>query len=165
MVACNKLMPGVASPLVPPLVTQVSPSTPGGRHASGLRCTQPQLRGSVTLMLRGGEGWDGGPALTFLLVAVAWTGWVTSVPAMARVLVTGMSGTGKTTVLDELSRRGAMTVDTDDDVVLLSAPLHVLVARVSRRTNNPYGQSPDGRRPGAELADDIEGLTTMPSPR
>ena len=34
---------------------------------------------------------------------------------MARVLVTGMSGTGKTTVLDELRRRGHTTVDTDYD--------------------------------------------------
>jgi len=32
---------------------------------------------------------------------------------MARVLLTGMSGTGKTTVLAELQRRGHMTVDTD----------------------------------------------------
>ncbi len=34
---------------------------------------------------------------------------------MARVLVTGMSGTGKTTVLDELRRRGQIAVDTDYD--------------------------------------------------
>ena len=32
---------------------------------------------------------------------------------MARVLVTGMSGTGKTTLLGELGRRGHLTVDTD----------------------------------------------------
>ena len=32
---------------------------------------------------------------------------------MARVLVTGMSGAGKTTVLDQLRRRGRLTVDTD----------------------------------------------------
>jgi hypothetical protein len=34
---------------------------------------------------------------------------------MARVLVTGMSGAGKTAVLDELRRRGYLTVDTDYD--------------------------------------------------
>jgi len=34
---------------------------------------------------------------------------------MARVLVTGMSGAGKSTVLDELRRRGLHTVDTDYD--------------------------------------------------
>lgn len=34
---------------------------------------------------------------------------------MARVLVTGMSGTGKSTLLAELSARGLRTVDTDYD--------------------------------------------------
>ena len=38
-----------------------------------------------------------------------------TVDFMARVLVTGMSGAGKTTVLDELRRRGHLTVDTDYD--------------------------------------------------
>ena len=150
---------------------------------------------------------------------------VTTVSAVARVLVTGMSGTGKTTVLNELRRRGHVTVDTDcdgwtlpdglwdeprmarllaspgvvvvsgtvenqgrfydrfDQVVLLSAPLDVLIERVSKRTNNPYGKDPgqqaeiagyvetvepllrrgatlelDGRLPPSELADRIEEL-------
>jgi shikimate kinase len=145
---------------------------------------------------------------------------------MARVLVTGMSGVGKTTVLDELHRRGLHTIDTDydgwtlpdgtwderrmdqllarhfdmivsgtvenqgrfydrfDHVVLISAPVHLLVERVSQRTNNPYGKTPqqraeitryietvepllrrgatlelDGQRPVSELADAIESLT------
>jgi dephospho-CoA kinase len=144
---------------------------------------------------------------------------------MARVLVTGMSGTGKTAVLDELRRRGHVTVDTDydswvlpdgtwdearmtellashadvvvsgtvenqgrfydrfDQVVLLSAPLDVILERVSRRENNRYGRTPDqraeiaeylrivepllrrgatreldGRRPVTELADSVESL-------
>ena len=144
---------------------------------------------------------------------------------MARVLITGMSGAGKTTVLQELSRRGHRTIDTDYDgwvlpdetwdeprmsallasdlslvvagtvenqgrfydrfaaVVLLSAPVEVLIDRVSARTNNPYGNSAndqsairqyvldvepllrsgatlelDGRRPVAELADEVERL-------
>lgn len=34
---------------------------------------------------------------------------------VARVFVTGMSGVGKTTVLDELRHRGVFTVDTDYD--------------------------------------------------
>ena len=33
---------------------------------------------------------------------------------MTRVLVTGMSGVGKSTVLDELRRRGHLAIDTDD---------------------------------------------------
>ena len=144
---------------------------------------------------------------------------------MARVLVTGMSGVGKTSVLEELGRRGWLTVDTDYDgwvladgrwderrmdqlladepdvvvsgtvenqgrfydrfeqVVLISAPVEVLIERVSTRTNNPYGRTAeeqaeiaayvetvepllrsgatvelDGRRPAGELADVIEGL-------
>jgi len=146
---------------------------------------------------------------------------------MARVLLTGMSGTGKTTVLAELQRRGHMTVDTDyngwelpsrtwderrmhrllasspdvivsgtaenqgrfydrfEHIVLLSAPLPVLVERVSSRSNNPYGKTPeqraeiarnlntvepllrrgatlelDGQLPVARLADAIEDLVT-----
>jgi shikimate kinase len=155
---------------------------------------------------------------------------VSTVLAVARVLVTGMSGAGKTTVLDELRRRGHLTVDTDYDgwelpngtwdeqrmnrlltsdpnvivsgtvenqgsfyhrfehVVLLSAPLQILIERVSSRTNNPYGRTPeqqaeiarymetvepllrrgatlelDGRRPATELADVIEDLVTRTS--
>jgi len=34
---------------------------------------------------------------------------------MSRILITGMSGAGKTTVLHELSRRGYRTIDTDYD--------------------------------------------------
>jgi shikimate kinase len=73
--------------------------------------------------------------------------------------------------------------DRFEHVVLLSAPLAVLVERVSRRTNNPYGRTPeqqaeiaryldsvepllrrgstlelDGQRPASELADVIEDL-------
>ena len=150
---------------------------------------------------------------------------VVTVRAMARVLLTGMSGTGKSTVLGELRRRGHLTVDTDydawvlpdgtwdaprmaellaaqpavvvsgtvqnqgglydrfDHVVLLSAPVDVLLARVERRTDNPYGKSAvqraeieeyvrtvepllragatlelDARRPVRDLADAVEEL-------
>jgi shikimate kinase len=75
--------------------------------------------------------------------------------------------------------------DRFEHVVLLSAPLRVLVERVSSRTNNPYGKTPeqraeiaryvgtvepvlrrgatlelDGQRPPSELADVIEDLVT-----
>lgn len=140
-----------------------------------------------------------------------------------RVLVTGMSGVGKSILLARLAERGHPTVDTDYDgwvlsdgtwdeprmagllsdsatvvvagtvenqgrfydrfnhVVLLSAPIDVLIERVSTRATNPYGRSPhqqaeirryatevepllratadlelDGRRPVDELADAVE---------
>jgi broad-specificity NMP kinase len=111
---------------------------------------------------------------------------------MAKVLVTGMSGTGKSTALVTLARRGHRVVDTDtehwsrwstaddgtpdwvwredrlvellkghveghlfvagcrsnqgqfhgrfDAVVLLSAPADVMLARIERRTDNPFGK-------------------------
>ena len=38
----------------------------------------------------------------------------TSVGPMTKLLITGMSGTGKTTLLRELARRGHRVVDLDD---------------------------------------------------
>ena len=118
------------------------------------------------------------------------------------VLVTGMSGTGKSSVLAALAQRGHQTVDTDepgwiiqgqtpdgpeplwdldrvgalldrhrtgwlfiagcvanqgalynrfDAVVLLSAPLDVLLERVTDRAN-PFGSSPEDR---AKIASDL----------
>ena len=111
---------------------------------------------------------------------------------MRRILVTGMSGTGKSSALAELARRGFRTVDTDepgwtvedadggrwwdeqrmtelldaegptlyvsgtvssqgrfydrfDAIVLLSAPVEVLLDRISARTTNQYGKSPEER--------------------
>jgi shikimate kinase len=74
--------------------------------------------------------------------------------------------------------------DRFDHVVLLSAPAEVLIERVARRSNNPYGRTPhqqaeirqhvaevepllrrgatielDGRQPVTESADTIEDLT------
>ena len=122
------------------------------------------------------------------------------------MLITGMSGTGKSTVLAALAARGYKTVDTDygdwhewangveggdwvwreeriqallstedaealfvsgtvsnqhkfypqfDHVVLLSAPTPVIVDRLARRTNNPYGKSP------AELAEVLGYIETV----
>ena len=116
---------------------------------------------------------------------------------MAKVLITGMSGTGKSSVLQILAGRGHHVVDTDgdawsewviqpdgssdwiwneeaiaalfdghadgtlfvagcrsnqgvfyprfDEVVLLSAPAEVLLARIDARTTNPYGKSAQER--------------------
>lgn len=115
---------------------------------------------------------------------------------MAVILVTGMSGTGKSTVLDQLKQRGYRAVDTDygdwiehvprrdgagvepqwrenridalitghelsgealfvggtvwnqarfrsrfDEVVLPSAPIGVLLARIAHRDTNPFGKT------------------------
>ncbi len=110
----------------------------------------------------------------------------------AAVLVTGMSGVGKSVALVELARRGYVTVDTDegswievvegeplwrellidelldrprerplfiqgtvanqghfyerfDAIVLLSAPTNVVLDRLERRTNNPFGKTAEQR--------------------
>lgn len=120
---------------------------------------------------------------------------VDGVEPRATVLLTGMSGTGKTTVLEELAHRGHRVVDTDDPgwiveiptpqgpepvwdvdriqgvldehrsgwlfvagcvanqgllydrfdkVVLLSAPVDVVLARVTKRAN-PFGSTAEDR--------------------
>ena len=124
---------------------------------------------------------------------------------MTRVLITGMWGTGKSTLLDELAARGYKTVDTDygdyyelvdgerlwrtdrieallrttpadsgqvlfvqgntrnlgtfypsfEHVVLLSAPVEVLIDRLTNRTMNPYGKDP------AELAETLQYVQTV----
>jgi dephospho-CoA kinase len=136
---------------------------------------------------------------------------------MARVLVTGMSGAGKSASLETLRIRGHHVVDTDTDewsvwvtqpdgspdwiwreeaiasllerhkddhlfvagcktnqgrfyskfdhVVLLSAPAEILLARVARRTTNPYGKSIDEqseiRRYIAEIEPRLRATSTM----
>ncbi|MFJ4654837.1 AAA family ATPase [Nocardia sp. NPDC088792] len=119
---------------------------------------------------------------------------------MALILVTGMSGTGKSTVLNLLSEQGFRVVDTDvggwieeaptpdgdggerqwrearidalltehersgellfiggtvwnqykfyprfDHVVLLSAPIDVMLARIAARDTNPFGKAVEDR--------------------
>ncbi|MFD4958931.1 AAA family ATPase [Microbacterium sp. NPDC058389] len=119
---------------------------------------------------------------------------------MSHILLTGMSGVGKTTLLDELRRRGHETLDTDydgwtlrdgtwdeprmaallangnpiivsgtvenqvrfydnfDAIILLSAPLSVLVERVSARVNNPYGTTSEEREEISRNLRDVEPL-------
>jgi dephospho-CoA kinase len=120
---------------------------------------------------------------------------------MKRVLITGMAGTGKSSVIEALAARGYKAIDTDygglseivsvpadeltgldpgqdwvwredriqrllsaddvdvlflsgcapnqgvfypqfDHIILLTAPAAIIVARLSARTNNPYGKRP-----------------------
>lgn len=130
---------------------------------------------------------------------------------MTAVLITGMSGTGKSTVLAELARRGHRTVDTDEPewseevplagvhgveqlwreepmarllaepgpgalfvagcvanqirfydsfaaIVLLSAPLAVMLARIDARTTNAFGTSPADRARILADFDEVEPL-------
>jgi len=66
-----------------------------------------------------------------------------------RVLITGMSGTGKSGVIAELAALGYKAVDENqakfhsqfDHIILLSAPMEVLTQRLAARTNNPFGKS------------------------
>jgi broad-specificity NMP kinase len=129
---------------------------------------------------------------------------------MKRILITGMSGTGKSSVIEELNRRGYPAIDLDADewcewkpdtdgnpervwredkvqallereceaplfvsgcesnqgkfyphfhyVVLLSAPLEVLLGRVAKRTNNPYGKAAAERKEIIQNTEVIEPL-------
>jgi shikimate kinase len=136
---------------------------------------------------------------------------------MKRILITGMSGTGKTAVVRELAARGHRAVDLDtsewsewvdvdpsdtltpaegkdwvwredrvrallsahdqgllfvsgcaenmvrlfpliDTIVLLSAPLATIMARVEARSADGYGHAEDERRKIAELISVVEPL-------
>jgi shikimate kinase len=61
-------------------------------------------------------------------------------PRMARPL----AGRGDLVVSGTVSNQGSF-YDRFEHVVLLSAPLEVLIERVSRRTNNPYGRAVEQR--------------------
>jgi shikimate kinase len=134
-----------------------------------------------------------------------------------RVLITGMSGTGKSTVIAALAARGYKAVDTDDGglsevvavsddvrtgldpgqdwvwredriqallssddadvlflagcspnqgvfypqfdhIILLSAPAHVIVQRLTTRSTNPYGSRPEDLARTLELLQTVEPL-------
>ena len=86
---------------------------------------------------------------------------------MKRVLLTGMSGTGKSSVVRELVARGYKAVDTEDaevlfvagceenqvafhprfdQIILLSAPIETVLERLSTRTTNAFGKSAEERQ-------------------
>jgi hypothetical protein len=94
---------------------------------------------------------------------------------MASVLVTGMSGTGKSAALVELARRGFRVVDMDsggwsewvrvagdpvgewlwreDRIAQLLASVEVILDRVENRTTNDYGK---GRAERDRIVSDLE---------
>ncbi|WP_415831182.1 AAA family ATPase [Deinococcus frigens] len=131
--------------------------------------------------------------------------------AVKRILITGMSGTGKTTAIEHLQAHGFEAVETDvggwcewgvqpgdtesgwlwnetrmrdllaaprsgplfvsgcvsnqgrfyplfDRVVLFTAPTEVILERVKRRTNNPYGKTAADQQEILEYIDTVEPL-------
>ena len=93
---------------------------------------------------------------------------------MTRVLITGMSGAGKTTVLNELARRGHHTVDTDYDGwtqpdglwnesrmdQLLADHPDLISGTVEPLLRRGATLELDGEQPVDELADAIENMIT-----
>jgi dephospho-CoA kinase len=135
---------------------------------------------------------------------------------MKRVLITGMSGTGKTTLIEALTVRGHKAVDTDadwphwlrplsdsavaagderewvwredllqellstedaevlfvsgcvsnqgqfydrfDHIVLLTAPREIMLQRLARRDNNPFGKQPEEL---ARILSDLEAIEPL----
>jgi shikimate kinase len=85
-----------------------------------------------------------------------------------RVLLTGMSGTGKSAVVRELVARGYRAI------ILLSAPVETLVDRLASRTSNSFGKAPgelhrvlddvQAVEPRLRRAADHEIQTTVPVP-
>jgi hypothetical protein len=85
---------------------------------------------------------------------------------MPKILVTGMSGTGKSAALQALGQRGHRVVDTDTDKwshwvtspdgapdwIWREDAIAALLARIGTRTSNPYGKHPAER---AQILQDL----------
>ncbi|WP_433832746.1 hypothetical protein ACQP2E_16920 [Actinoplanes sp. CA-015351] len=85
---------------------------------------------------------------------------------MVRVLVTGMSGAGKSTLLagradvivsGTVANQGRF-YDRFEHVVLLSAPVEVLLERVTSRSTNPYGRTAEQRAEIRRYVAEVEPL-------
>lgn len=66
-----------------------------------------------------------------------------------------MSGTGKSSVVEELVARRYNAVDTDDG---WCEPLATLVERLATRTNNPFGKAPEELD---RFLDDVEAVEPL----
>jgi len=54
--------------------------------------------------------------------------------------------------------------DRFEHVVLISAPIDVLIERVSRRTNNPYGRTAEQQAEIAQYVESVEPLLRRGAP-
>ncbi len=112
-----------------------------------------------------------------------YDGWTLSDGRWDAARMAELLGTTSEVIVSGTVENQGAFYDRFEQVVLLSAPVEVLIERVSARTSNPYGRSPDqqadirhhaaevepllrrsatveldGRRPIVELADAVERL-------
>jgi shikimate kinase len=124
----------------------------------------------------------------FEAVDTDYGGWELPDGTWDEARMAALLGGRKTVVVSGTVANQGRFYDRFEHVVLLSAPLGVLLDRVAKRSNNPYGKTPDqrrdieryvdevepllrrgatleldGRRPVAELADIVEQLLTATS--
>ena len=115
-----------------------------------------------------------------------YDGWVLSGGVWDEQRMSDLLDTYRHVVVSGAVENQRRFYDRFEHVVLLSAPVEVLIERIARRTNNPYGRSAeqqadvrrfvvevepllrrgataelDGRRPIAELADAVEALDAI----
>ena len=112
-------------------------------------------------------------------------GWVTDAGTWDEHRMAHLLATATDVVISGTVENQGLFYDRFEHVILLTAPVDVLLARVATRTTNPYGSTPaeraevaeyvrtvepllrrgatlvlDGRRPRNELADVVEALLT-----
>lgn len=74
---------------------------------------------------------------------------------MMRLLLTGVSATGKSTVIAALAARGHRAIDLDH-VVLPHAPPDAIAERLTSRTTDTHGKSPRERARVLAHVDTVE---------